>query len=744
MLDDRVEIRPEPIGRGVAIDEAVELRFRPVCEPLSQRLLPAGDAFAAGQGRVPAAEQRFGLEVEGAEQLALPAGPHAGPDRADIGDGQHEQELQPFAALHQGGEIANGLGVVEVAALGELTHGQVMLDQPRGGLGLGRVQAKPRAELAGDPRADDRMILVPSLGDVVNEGGDIERTAIVDGADDLARHRMLGGEAAALDARQKSDGADQVLVHGEVVVHVELHHRDDAPEIRDEAPEHARLVHLAQHAFGIACVGQKAHEQAIGGRVGAKLVVDQAEVRANLPQHLRRERRLMLVGEGEQADEVHRILGEGLLVHGGDAAVLDAEIRRSPELGAAAPAERGKQGVERGQRLQLLHFERRADDPGQLADLLGHQEVVTHEALDRAQTGMPAIAEPVRHGLLQVEGETLLGAPGEKMQLAAHGPEEALAAAEAPIFVRGEYAGLDELSLSLVGIEVLGEPVQRVQVAQPALAVLDVGLDEIARGAGAGMARVLLGELRLDEGPRVAVEHIMAEPAAEFGKENLIAQDQPRVEERGADGHVGMAAADALVDVARGMADLEAQVPKQIEHVFGDALAPRGLLVGEQEQEIDVRAGGEKAAPVAALRHDRHAFRRRRIVGRIDVPDGEVVSERNQGVLEGRKPFCALSPVAVFFKLTPGRASRLVDKSAHALEESRAKRRGLRAMDAGELGGLVAKNIEVEIGCLFRGGLVHGGACRSLAHGRIKARRQAALLGDKGPREPPWGSWRRG
>ena len=147
---------------------------------------------------------------------------------------------------------------------------KMMLDQPGGGLGLGRRQPKARAELAGNAAAGDRMILVAALGDVVDKGRDIKRAAIVDGADDLARYRVLGGELPALDARQEADGADQVLVHREVVIHVELHHRHDAPEIRDEAAEHARLVHLAQHAFGIARVGQELHEQPIGGRVVAR------------------------------------------------------------------------------------------------------------------------------------------------------------------------------------------------------------------------------------------------------------------------------------------------------------------------------------------------------------------------------------------------------------------------------------------------------------------------------------------
>jgi len=60
----------------------------------------------------------------------------------------------------------------------------------------------------------------------------------------------------------------------------------DAPEIGDEAAEHARLVHLAQHALRVARVGQEPHEQAVGGRVGAEIIVDEAEIRPYLAQHL--------------------------------------------------------------------------------------------------------------------------------------------------------------------------------------------------------------------------------------------------------------------------------------------------------------------------------------------------------------------------------------------------------------------------------------------------------------------------
>ncbi len=94
-------------------------------------------------------------------------------------------------------------------------------------------------------------------------------------------------ELAALDAGQKSDHADQMLVDGEVMIHVELHHRHHAAEVGDEMAEHARLVHAAQGQFGIAGVGQQPHEHAVGRRAVAQAVIDAPEIGADLAQHLR-------------------------------------------------------------------------------------------------------------------------------------------------------------------------------------------------------------------------------------------------------------------------------------------------------------------------------------------------------------------------------------------------------------------------------------------------------------------------
>ena len=95
-------------------------------------------------------------------------------------------------------------------------------------------------------------------------------------------------------------------------------------------------------------------------------------------------------------------------------------------------------GVRPGRGLDLLDLQRRAQDGGEVADVLGDQEVVLHEALDRAQAAALDVAQPLGHRLLHVEGQPLLGAARQEMQVAAHGPQEVLAAAEGGVLVRRE------------------------------------------------------------------------------------------------------------------------------------------------------------------------------------------------------------------------------------------------------------------------------------------------------------------
>ena len=153
---------------------------------------------------------------------------------------------------------------------------------------------------------------------------------------------------------------------------------------------------------------------------------------------------------------------------------------------AAAPApEAAEDAVEDGQSLRLARLEFGADDRREVADILGDQEIALHEALDARQAAARRIADALGDDALQVEGQALLRAARRRNaggSARARGtPRSARRARNSSGVNRPaahEFFGLAD------AVDVFGDPEERVEVAQSALAVLDVRLDEIARGAG--------------------------------------------------------------------------------------------------------------------------------------------------------------------------------------------------------------------------------------------------------------------
>ena len=300
-----------------------------------------------------------------------------------------------------------------------------------------------------------------------------------------------------------------------------------------------------------------------------------------------------LIGNVKEPQHLDRPLAEGGLVGHVEAPALGDE---PGDLAAprAAP--------EKGLALVAL-FERGAKDAGQIADVLGDQEVVLHEALDAQRArAVGIVQEPPDLGL-HVEGQPLLGAPAQRVQVAAYRPQKGLGLGEGAKLGRAQHTMPDQRRDLVEGEQELADPVERVKVAEPALALLDIGLHHIARIAEAPVARVALGELGLDEARPAPRHHLGGEAAAELGVEVGVAPHQARFQHRGGDRDVALAQPQAVVDRARGVADLEPQVPQHIERVLDHLLAPRRQLVGIEEPHIHVRVRRQLAAAVAAYRN---------------------------------------------------------------------------------------------------------------------------------------------
>ena len=202
-------------------------------------LVGAGLAALGGQA---AGHGFLGGVIQFAQQRRLPPVPHVGTNGAGIGHGENQQHAQAFRRLHQGDEIAHRHGVVQVTLIGGAVHVQVVQHQPRDGFRLARVEPEPRTQLGGHFGPHDGMVAAPALGDVVQQDRHVQNPARLHVFDDLGRHRMVVGQQPAFDAAENIDGADGVLVHRIDVVHVVLHLRRDAVEIRYEAAHNTGLA----------------------------------------------------------------------------------------------------------------------------------------------------------------------------------------------------------------------------------------------------------------------------------------------------------------------------------------------------------------------------------------------------------------------------------------------------------------------------------------------------------------------
>ncbi len=524
----------------------------------------------------------------------------------------------------------------------------MLLHQPGDRIGLRRREPEARAQPPRHPRPGDGMVLDPSLGDVMQEQRHVQQRAVLG----LYRAHQLGGErrifgAAGLDLGQNADAAQEMLVDRIVVIHVELHHRHNAAEGANELAEHAGLVHAAEHGLGIVPGREDLEEQPVGLFVLTQSVVDQMERMPDGAHRIRMECEIVLLREMENADQVDRIALEYVLIRNHDPVVVDDEILGFAERAPLRRPEPRHHAAEHRHGFGLAVFELGAQDGGEVADILRDQEVVLHEALDVAQSGMRGVAEPHRDLALDVERQPFLRAVGEEVHVAAHRPQEILAAAEQHVFGSVEDALLDQLFRLAHPVDVFRDPEQRVQVAQPAFAILDVRLDQIAGLPGAAVALLAFGELGGDEFRGGALRHVLVETGDHLVEQLAIAQQEARFEDGGADGDVGLGLPDALVDRARRVSNLEPHVPEAIEDRLRDGLAPCGLLVRQEEQQIDVGARRQQSAAIAAGCDHRHLFGLRTVLRGIEMPLGQLEQQADNLVLHMAQPLRAAAAMPV-------------------------------------------------------------------------------------------------
>ncbi len=117
------------------------------------------------------------------------------------------------------------------------------------------------------------------------------------------------------------------------------------------------------------------------------------------------------------------------------------------------------------------------------------------------------------------------------------------------------------------------------------------------------------------------------------------------------------------------MADLQSGVPQAIEDRFRDRLAPGGLLVGQEEQQIDVGAGRLQAAAVAAGGDHRHVLGLGRILRLIEMLAREFEQQADDFVFQPAQPLGAAPSVAVVEQQLLGFGAAFVERGLQPLRQ---------------------------------------------------------------------------
>ncbi len=191
-----------------------------------------------------------------------------------------------------------------------LAHHKVVADEPGRRFRFGWRKPKAERQRARESGADDAVVAFAGLRHVMHQKRKIKRAAVLNVGDDFGRKRKFAAERALFDLREDAHRPDRVFVDGVVVIHVELHHRHDAPEFGDEAAQYAGFVHGAKRGFRRVFRGQEFEKELIGLAVRPEGIVDQLQVQADDAQGLRVQKKVVALGLDEEADQVERVFLE--------------------------------------------------------------------------------------------------------------------------------------------------------------------------------------------------------------------------------------------------------------------------------------------------------------------------------------------------------------------------------------------------------------------------------------------------
>ena len=483
------------------------------------------------------------------------------------------------------GERSHHVGARDVLLLGHRRHRQVVFHQPRDEVGILRRQGVVAAEAARVARAEQGMVAAPALREVVKQPGEEQHLAPLEVRHQARAQRVLVRVLRLGEPAQVADHHQDVLVDRVHVEQVVLHLPDDAAERRQVVPEDVVEVHAPQLVDDAAGRAEELDEALPVRRVLAERGVDAVAVAPQRAQRPRRHAGQLAVALHEQEGVEHRAgpPREHALVANVQELVDRLEL----------VVDRDRRRGDREQpRVQVLQQDR-AHLPHQPRGAV----VALHQLLARAPGRRVFVAQLPRERRLLVEHEPVLPPPGEVMQAHAQRADHALLARNGTRLGHRHQPGARELRPGSPESRCARDPDDRLEVAQAAGTLLDVGLEAVRRLVVLRVALLLLEHLR--PVVRLAVDDV--DHRAREGLEVAPrACDKAGLEHRRQHCHVARRFLVALLQRAHAVAGREPQVPQQPDQVLDRRAVGRVGRLLQQDQDVDVGVREQFAPAVAA------------------------------------------------------------------------------------------------------------------------------------------------
>jgi hypothetical protein len=524
--------------------------------------------------------------VEVGHETVAPRVPQLRTCAGDVGHGQQVEIIETLALRHHAGELRHHLRIGNILALRRDRHGQVLSHQPDDEIGVAGREPVAFAEIARVHRADDGMVAAAALRDVVEQPRQQQQFRLAQLTPQLEAERKTLGRFGPREAGDVAQHRQRVFVDGVHVEQVVLHAPGDAAEGRQIATKHTQARHAFERRHRLR-IAQQDHEGGAHAWIGAEYLVD---ARKRFPERARRRR--------VQAAQIRMLLPDP----------EQLQDRQRPAMQQVGVAQR--QAVVDSDEIvvdrhHVLGFAQAFVEPLQqaLAETLhqrGAAKKSLHQLLDREIVAVFVVqADACGQRFLVVEQQTLLAPLRHQMQAVTQARQRTAAGVEDVVFVRTQGAERDEFIHARDAEDPLGQPCQRVQVAQAAGAFLEVRFEVVGGVVVAGVARVplaALGHEELSRRPQVRRTHCRQQLRHRAG----VPGQRTSLDQRRGDGDILARRDGALRDAAHRVPGCEPDIPQQCEEDFDRTLLRllHGIL--GQYEKVDVGTREQLAAPIAA------------------------------------------------------------------------------------------------------------------------------------------------